>query len=141
MYSSAHDAICFFVVVITFSIVLFGVSVFFHIFANRINDGTIMKQLEESDTMIASEPAALYYGTSQELRDSGILPELKQFGKEDTLWIIRYLQRHLDELTASERPTLPDPLATLSQLGDLIRATGKTSEQLISEHLEEKYAV
>ena len=97
--------------------------------------------MKESDIKIASEPAALYYGTSPELRESGILPELKQFGKEDTVWIIRYLQKHLDELSAAEHPTSNDPLSTLDQLGDLIRATGKISEQLIDEHLAEKYSV
>lgn len=100
-----------------------------------------MKHLNESDANMASEPAALYYGTSKELRDSGILPELRQLGKEDTVWVIHFMQRHLDELTVSESVEDSDPLAELEQLGTLIKATGKTSEQLIGEYLEEKYGV
>ena len=84
---------------------------------------------------MVSEPAAIYYGTSQELRDSGILPELKNFGKEDTVWIIRYLQKH----TSTERMKVANPLAMLDQLGDMVKATGKTSEQLVGEHIAEKY--
>jgi hypothetical protein len=32
-----------------------------------------------------------------------------------------------------------NPLAMLDQLGDMVKATSKTSEQLIGEHLAEKY--
>ena len=100
-----------------------------------------MNQLNEPNADMASEPAAIYYGTSQQLRDSGILPELKHLGKEDTVWIIRFMQRHLDELTFAEKPLVSDPLAVLDQLGTWVKATGKTSEELINEHLDEKLAV
>ena len=32
-----------------------------------------------------------------------------------------------------------NPLAALDNLGEVIRATGKSPEQLINEHLQEKY--
>ena len=32
-----------------------------------------------------------------------------------------------------------NPLAMLDQLGDMVKATGKTSEQLVGEHLAKKY--
>lgn len=44
----------------------------------------MMEETRKDEPTLVSEPAAIYYGTSQELRDSGILPELKNFGKEDT---------------------------------------------------------
>jgi hypothetical protein len=94
-----------------------------------------MNQLNEPNADMASEPAAIYYGTSQQLR------ELKHLGKEDTVWIIRFMQRHLDELTFAEKPLVSDPLAVLDQLGTWVKATGKTSEELINEHLDEKLAV
>ena len=98
-----------------------------------------MEETRKDEPTMVSEPAAIYYGTSQELRDSGILPELKNFGKEDTVWIIRYLQKHLEELTSTERMKVANPLAMLDQLGDMVKATGKTSEQLVGEHLAKKY--
>jgi hypothetical protein len=54
-----------------------------------------MEETRKDEPTLASEPAAIYYGTSQELRDSGILPELKNFGKEDTVWIIWKIQSEL----------------------------------------------
>ena len=53
------------------------------------------------------------------------------------------MQRHLDELNAqsAEVHADSDPLAALDQLGELIMKTGLTSEQLIEEHLKEKYAI
>ena len=108
----------------------------FVIFALELTTDCMEERRKDESTLV-SEPAAIYYGTSQELRDSGILPELKNFGKEDTIWIIRYLQKHLEELTSSERMKVANPLAMLDQLGDMVKATGKTSEQLVGEHLAE----
>ena len=34
-----------------------------------------------------------------------------------------------------------NPLDALEQLGELVRATGKTPERLVEEHLKEKYAI
>ena len=34
-----------------------------------------------------------------------------------------------------------NPLAALDSLGEAIRATGKSPEQLVNEHLQEKYAL
>lgn len=51
---------------------------------------------EEKDNHVnmASEPsAALYYGSSIRLRESGIIPELSQLDKTDTLWIIRFFAK------------------------------------------------
>ena len=80
-----------------------------------------MKHLNESDANMASEPAALYYGTSKELRDSGILPELRQLGKEDTVWVIHFMQRHLDELTVSE--SVEDYIIGLSPTGGFLKTS------------------
>ena len=77
---------------------------------------------EENDNQasMASEPsAALYYGSSTRLRESGIIPELSQLDKTDTLWIIRFLQRHLELIGANEtkkqKPDL-DPMYGLQYL-------------------------
>ncbi len=43
--------------------------------------------------------------------------------------------------TFAPTDTIQDPLDTLSQLGALIKATGKTSEQLIEERIDEKHAL
>ena len=58
----------------------------------------MMEEGRKDKPTLVSEPAAIYYGTSQ-----------------------------------------ANPLAMLDQLGDLVKATGKTSEQLIGEHLAEKW--
>lgn len=97
----------------------------------------------ELSSDMAAEPAGLYYGTSQQLRDSGIIPELRNLGKEDTVWLIRFMEQHLEELSSAtvDALSLPDPLVALDQLGELVRGTGKMSEQLIDEYLKEKYAL
>ena len=58
---------------------------------------------ENDNSSMASEPsAALYYGSSTELRESGIIPELSHLNKADTLWIIRFLQRQLEQMRIDE---------------------------------------
>ena len=59
----------------------------------------MMEETRKDEPTLVSEPAAIYYGTSQ----------------------------------------VTNPLAMLDQLGDMVKATSKTSEQLIGEHLAEKY--
>lgn len=98
-------------------------------------------QFRTAGHSVVSEPAAIYYGSSERLRESGIITELKNLDREDTIWLIRFMQQHLDDLTATTAVPIQDPLDTLSQLGALIKATGKTSEQLIEEHINEKYAL
>ena len=63
-----------------------------------------MMDYEENDnSSMASEPSAtLYYGSSTELRESGIIPELSHLNKADTLWIIRFLQRQLEQMRIDE---------------------------------------
>lgn len=95
----------------------------------------------EKQSHVVSEPAAIYYGTSERLRESGIISEISNLGKEDTIWLIRYMQQHLDELTAIPNISIVNPLDVLDQFGSLVKATGKTSEQLIGEYLNEKYSV
>ena len=46
-------------------------------------------------------------------------------------------ERRKDEATWASEPA--NPLAMLDQLGDMVKATGKTSEQLIGEHLAETH--
>ena len=59
----------------------------------------MMEERRKDEATLVSEPAAIYYGTSQ----------------------------------------VANPLAMLDQLGDMVKATGKTSEQLIGEHLAETH--
>ena len=69
--------------------------------------------------MVAEPAAALYYGSSTRLRESGILPELSQLDKSETLWIIRYLQRQLELMRAQEpqkQETDIDPMYGLQYL-------------------------
>ena len=57
-----------------------------------------MEERRKGEATLVSEPAAIYYGTSQ-----------------------------------------ANPLAMLNHLGDMVKATGKTFEQLVGEHWAEKY--
>lgn len=98
-------------------------------------------QFRAAGHSVVSEPAAIYYGSSERLRESGIITELKNLDREDTIGLIRFMQQHLDDLTATTAVPIQDPLDTLSQLGALIKATGKTSEQLIEERIDEKHAL
>ena len=59
----------------------------------------MMEERRKDKATLVSEPAAIYYGTSQ----------------------------------------VANPLAMLDQLGDMVKATGKTSEQLIGEYLAETH--
>ena len=109
-----------------------------------------MEQTNDSEGLehysnMAEELTDYYYGTSTHLRESGIIPALKGLGCEDTTWVIHFMQRHLEELTFKRDTETSDsflnPIAVLDQLGDMIRATGKTSAQLIEERLHDKYAL
>lgn len=93
---------------------------------------------------MASEPsAALYYGSSTRLRESGIIPELSQLDKTDTLWIIRFLQRHLELIGANEtkkqKPDL-DPMYGLQYLRSIHNGM-PSFEELRAEYLQEKYGI
>lgn len=93
---------------------------------------------------MASEPsAALYYGSSTRLRESGIIPELSQLDKSDTLWIIRFLQRHLELMRAKDakkqEPTI-DPMYGLQYLRSIHEGM-PCFEELRAEYLQEKYGV
>ena len=91
---------------------------------------------------MVSEPVESYYGISSNLRQSGIISSLRSLSRDDTVWIIRFLQNHLDEMSDSISPKVNmSPLDTLEQLGELVRATGKSPEQMCEEHLKEKYAL
>jgi hypothetical protein len=101
---------------------------------------------EENDNhaSIASEPsAALYYGSSTRLRESGIIPELSQLDKSDTLWIIHFLQRHLELMTAKEAQKQEvdiDPMYGLQYLRS-IHDGMPGFEELRAEYLQEKYCI
>lgn len=76
------------------------------------------------------------------LRKNGFITELRDLGMEDTMWVIRYMLNHLEELFApvAEKPkSQENPLEALDFLGSLINKTGKTSQQLIDEGIEEKH--
>lgn len=101
---------------------------------------------EENNNQVsmASEPsAALYYGSSTRLRESGIIPELSQLDKTDTLWIIRFLQRHLELMRTQEvkrQETDIDPLYGLQYLRSIHEGM-PSYEELRSEYLQEKYGI
>ena len=99
---------------------------------------------EENDNSIASEPsAALYYGSSTELRESGIIPELSHLNKADMLWIIRFLQRQLEQMRIEEirnqEPNI-DPMYGLNYLKSIHEGM-PDYEELRAEYLQEKYGV
>ena len=105
-----------------------------------------MMDYEENDksSIMASEPsAALYYGTSTELRESGIIPELSHLNKTDTLWIIRFLQRQLEQMRIeeirSQDPNI-DPMYGLNYLKSIHEGM-PDYEELRAEYLQEKYGV
>ena len=105
-----------------------------------------MMDYEENDnsSIMASEPSpALYYGTSTELRESGIIPELSHLNKADTLWIIRFLQRQLEQMRIEEiRSQEPDidPMYGLNYLKSIHEGM-PDYEELRAEYLQEKYGV
>lgn len=98
----------------------------------------------EHQTNMASEPSAeLYYGSSTRLRESGIIPELSQLDKSDTLWIIRFLQRQLELMRAKDvqkHESAIDPMYGLHYLRS-IHDGMPSFEELRAEYLQEKYGI
>ena len=93
---------------------------------------------------IASElSAALYYGSSTRLRESGIIPELSRLDKTDALWIIRFLQRQL-ELMKTTEPRIQeidiDPMYGLQYLRSIHNGM-PSFEDLRADYLQEKYGI
>lgn len=104
-----------------------------------------MMDYEENDnSSMASEPSvALYYGSSTELRESGIIPELSHLNKADMLWIIRFLQRQLEQMRIEEiRSQEPDidPMYGLNYLKSIHEGM-PDYEELRAEYLQEKHGV
>lgn len=104
-----------------------------------------MMDYEENDnSSIASEPSAtLYYGSSTELRESGIIPELSHLNKADMLWIIRFLQRQLEQMRIEEirsQESDIDPMYGLNYLKSIHEGM-PDYEELRAEYLQEKYGV
>ena len=99
---------------------------------------------DDNSSIMASEPsAALYYGSSTELRESGIIPELSHLNKTDTLWIIRFLQRQLEQMRIEEiRSQEPDidPMYGLNYLKSIHEGM-PDYEELRAEYILEKYGV
>lgn len=101
---------------------------------------------EENNDQVsmASEPfAALYYGSSTRLRESGIIPELSQLDKSDCLWIIRFLQRHLESMRAKEakiQESTINPMYGLQYLRSIHNGM-PGFEELRAEYLQEKYGI
>ena len=99
---------------------------------------------EENDNQVsrASDPsAALYYGSSTRLRESGIIPELSQLDKSDALWIIRFLQRHLELMRTNEPKTQEiniDPLYGLDYLRSIHEGM-PSFEEFRERYLQDKY--
>ena len=93
---------------------------------------------------MAAEPSAvLYYGSSTKLRESGIIPELSQLDKSDTLWIIRYLQRQLELMRTQEplkQETDIDPLYGLQYLRSIHNGM-PSFDELRATYIQEKYGI
>ena len=93
---------------------------------------------------MASEPsAALYYGSSTKLRESGIIPELSRLDKTDALWIIRFLQRQLELMKTKEsriQETDIDPMYGLQYLRSIHNGM-PSFEELRADYLQEKYGI
>ena len=93
---------------------------------------------------MASEPsAALYYGTSTALRESGIIPELSHLNKTDTLWIIRFLQRQLEQMRIEEMRNQESSIDSMYGLNFLksIHEDMPEYEELRAEYLQEKFGI
>ena len=104
-----------------------------------------MNYEENNDQVsMASEPSAeLYYGSSTRLRESGIIPELSQLDKSDSLWIIRFLQRHLESMRVKEakiQESTIDPMYGLQYLRS-IHDGMPSFEELRTKYLQEKYGI
>ncbi len=97
-----------------------------------------------NQTSMASDPsAALYYGSSTKLRESGIISELSQLDKTDTLWIIRFLQRQLELMKIKEpqnQETDIDPMYGLQYLRSIHNGM-PSFEDLRAKHIQEKYGI
>lgn len=93
--------------------------------------------------MAAELSAAIYYGTSTELRESGIIPELSHLNKADILWIIRFLQRQLEQMRIEEMeekgPSI-DPMYGLDFLKSIHKGLPEF-EELRAVYLQEKFGI
>ena len=118
-------------------------SIFIFIFAIKLAK---KMEYEENDNPVsmAGEPsAALYYGSSTQLRESGIIPELSHLDKSDTLWIIRFLQLRLEQMIAKEKNNLEpdtDPMFGLNYLKSIHEGLPGFKD-LKNEYLHDKYGI
>ena len=95
------------------------------------------------DNAVSEPSAALYYGSSAKLRESGIIPELSQLDTSDTLWIIRFLQRHLESMKAKEakiQESTIDPMYGLQYLRSIHNGM-PSFEELRADYLKDKYGI
>ena len=118
----------------------------FFIFTFAIEQKHPKMEYEENDnpgSMAAEPSAALYYGSSIKLRESGIIPELSHLDKSDTLWIIRFLQLHLEQMIAKEKndyePDI-DPMFGLDFLKNIHEGL-PDFEDLRTEYFQDKYGI
>ena len=94
-------------------------------------------------SMAAEPSAALYYGSSTKLKESGIIPELSHLDKSDTLWIIRFLQLQLEQMRAKENNLQEqeiDPMFGLNFLKSIHRGL-PDFEDLKAEYFQDKYGI
>ena len=81
--------------------------------------------------------------SADELRESGIIPELSHLNKADMLWIIRFLQRQLEQMRIEEirnqEPNI-DPMYGLNYLKSIHEGM-PDYEELRAEYLQEKYGI
>ena len=95
------------------------------------------------DNAVSEPSAAVYYGSSAKLRESGIIPELSQLDKTDSLWIIRFLQRRLETMRLmeiKEQDSAIDPMFGLQYLRSIHEGM-PSYEELRADYLKEKYGI
>ena len=100
--------------------------------------------LPESSDM-ASEPVGFYNDAAYKIRHSAIVSEISRLGKNETIWLIRTMQQHLEDLSQKNGSRAsfcePDALEALDELSLLVTESGKTAKELVDEYLREKYMV
>lgn len=99
----------------------------------------------EKDTVV-NEPAALTYGMSSELRESGLLLKIRDLSHEDKRCLIRYLHQ-IDDQTDEEMEFLdynPEPY-TMEELNarideaeeEIEKGEGKSFDEMMNGFREE----
>lgn len=101
------------------------------------------EQNDNTANMVSDPSAALFYGSSTKLRESGLLPELSQLDKSDMIWVIRFLQRQLGKMRVEEirkQDSDVDPMYGLRLLRNIHEGL-PDFEELRTEYIQEKFGI